>query len=90
MRRELLQRLEILKQSKVHVFLQTKNCLTHPAILLELFTAMQYNIPICPVIVLGEGYSFAAAIKHLSKSMPESKRLYPHMMRCVERTLQVY
>ena len=50
-----------LARSKALVLLQTKECLTRPWVLLELFEATRQRIPIIPVHLKGAGYDFDEA-----------------------------
>ena len=81
---ELLQRINILKQCKLLVFIQTKDCLSHPAILLELFIALVHNIPLCPVFVDGSGYSFSEAQVQLRQCNVRARECYPKLYRIAE------
>ncbi|KAH9261108.1 hypothetical protein BASA81_000812 [Batrachochytrium salamandrivorans] len=56
----------LVKQTKVLIVLQTGQVLQRPFCLVEMFAAVQYKIPIVPVIIEGRGYSFEHAKQSLA------------------------
>src|SRR5690606_8565214 len=60
------------KESKVMVAMLSKMYLTRPWCLIELFLALQFNIPIISINVIDAGYNFEEAKMYLESLSPET------------------
>ena len=78
-----------LGRSEAVVLLQTKECLTRPWVLLELYTASKLRIPVIPVALAGKGYDFKQAKSFLDNLETELEVANPGAVKAINDYLAV-